>query len=125
MRLPGYLIAFVLTLLLCSTTPVGTGAGVHQFDLLHPLFSHVHLINGRLMTHEQMAAEMEAPAPLAPGVALGASGGAGSDDAGIGISPTLPAYAPLMVLDAAAEWNAFDVLAPAGREDGPPDPPPL
>src|SRR5438045_6357708 len=57
MRLPGYLIAFVLVLLLASTTPVGTGSGAHQFDLLHPLFSHVHVVDGRVVTHEQQLAE--------------------------------------------------------------------
>src|SRR5579864_7654760 len=60
MRLPGYLIAFILGLLLATTTPVGTGAGLHQFDLLHPLFSHVHLVNGRIVTHEQLAWESSA-----------------------------------------------------------------
>ena len=64
MRLPGYLIAFVLMLLLAATTPVGTGTGLHQFDLLHPLFSHVHVVNGRVMSHEQMAFEaLGTPAP--------------------------------------------------------------
>ncbi|HEY1292616.1 MAG TPA: hypothetical protein VGJ60_05930 [Chloroflexota bacterium] len=125
MRLPGYLIVFVMTLLLASTTPVGTGAGLHQFDLLHPLFSHLHVFNGRLMTHEQLEVEMAgAPAPAA-GVSVGAGGGAGSDGAGVGISPTLPMPARLITVVLPARWQTFDVVAPAGREDSPPDPPPL
>jgi hypothetical protein len=125
MRLPGYLIAFVLTLLLASTTPIGTGAGLHQFDLLHPLFAHVHLVNGRLMTHEQMAAEMAAPTPPAPGVAFGAGGGAGSDDGGVGISPTLPSGASFVTWTTAMGWELLDLQVPTGREEPPPDPPPL
>jgi len=125
-RLPGYLIAFVLTLLLAVTTPVGTGAGVHQFDLLHPLFSHLHLVNGRLMTHEQMAAELAAPTtPVVHDVAFGAGGGAGSDDAGVGVSPPVPLQAPLVMRVFVAHWDFGDVAAPMGREEAPPDPPPV
>jgi hypothetical protein len=124
MRLPGYLIAFVLTLLLASTTPVGTGAGSHQFDLLHPLFSHLHVVNGRLMTHEQMEAAMDLDSsPRAPGVALG-SGGAGSDDGGVGISPTLPAPATFVTALSHNRSESSETVAPVGRDDPPPDPPP-
>jgi hypothetical protein len=52
--LPGYTIALLLAVLLVGTTPVGTGVGIHQFDLVHPLFAHVHLVNGRVVTHDQM-----------------------------------------------------------------------
>jgi hypothetical protein len=125
MRLPGYLIAFILTLLLASTTPAGTGAGVHQFDLLHPLFNHMHLINGRLMTHEQMAAEMAAPTAPLKGVAFGAGDGSGSDEGGVGLSPTLPSTAPLVIWSAPAGWQVVDGRVPSGRQEAPPDPPPL
>jgi hypothetical protein len=125
MRLPGYLTAFVLTVLLASTTPVGTGAGVHQYDLLHPLFSHMHVFNGRLMTHEQMEVEMAASPAPAPGVAFGSGGGAGSDDGSIGISPTLPNPPAWFAWPGAAAWDLLDLGAPAGREVPPPDPPPL
>jgi len=125
MRLPGYLIAFVMTLLLASTTPVGTGAGLHQFDLLHPLFSHLHVFNGRLMTHEQLAAAMADTSPPGPGVSVGSGGGAGSDDAGIGISPTLPLPAPFRMMISPVGWAALDHMAPEGRDEPPPDPPPL
>jgi hypothetical protein len=125
MRLPGYLIAFVLTVLLASTTPVGTGAGLHEFDLLHPLFSHLHMVNGRLVTHQQLELEMAgSPAP-APGISVGSGGGAGSDGAGVGVSPTLPAPARLIAVVLPVRWECFDVVAPAGREYAPPDPPPL
>ncbi|HEY2596278.1 MAG TPA: hypothetical protein VGK33_20490 [Chloroflexota bacterium] len=124
MRLPGYLIAFALALLLASTTPVGTGSGVHQFDLLHPLFNHMHLVNGRLMTHEQMDAAMAAPTAPVGGVALG-SGGAGSDEGGVGVSPTLPSGVTLTVWSVATRWDLVDEQTPVGREEPPPVPPPL
>jgi hypothetical protein len=125
MRLPGYLVAFILTLLLAGTTPVGTGAGVHQFDLLHPVFGHVHMINGRVVTHEQLAIEMAAPTAPLPGVAFGSGGGAGSDEGGIGVSPTLPNPLPFVTRPAATESSLADIRTPAGRRDAPPDPPPL
>lgn len=124
MRLPGYVIAFALGVLLATTTPVGTGAGVHQFDLLHPLFSHVHLINGRLVTHEELAREAKAQ-PVSPGVNLGAADGASAVDGGIGLSPSLPtdrlygaALTPFFALRS-------ERPAPRGRTEAPPDPPPL
>src|SRR5262249_11278018 len=126
--LPGYLIAFVLAILLASTTPTGTGAGVHQFDLLHPLFSHVHLINGRIVTHEQMLQFADsAPAPIAaPGTtALGAGQGAGAADGGLGVSPTVPGQTISIVWDSPTVWKWLDAVMPNGVEEAPPDPPPL
>ena len=125
MRLPGYLIAFVLVLLLAATTPVGTGAGVHQFDMLHPLFSHVHVVNGRVVSHEQMAFEALGMTTPAPGVAVGSGGGAGTDDLGVGVSPTLPLAAPLLVWISRASWEPIELVPPASRNEPPPDPPPL
>ena len=124
MRLPGYLIAFVLTLLLAVTTPVGTGAGVHQFDLLHPLFSHVHLVNGRILTHEQMAQQSRAQ-PVRPGVNLGSDTSASTADGGPGISPTVPSADFLTAALTPFKRILLDPVRPRGREDAPPDPPPL
>jgi hypothetical protein len=126
MRLPGYLIAFVLVLLLAATTPVGTGAGVHQFDMLHPLFSHVHVVKGRVVSHEQMAFEALGATPPAQGVAVGAGGGgAGTDDLGGGVSPMLPLHSMPHVGVMHAWWDPVDVNPPTGRMVPPPDPPPL
>lgn len=125
MRLHGYLIAFVLTLLLAVTTPVGTGAGVHQLDVLHPVFSHMHVINGRVVTHEQLAAEMAAPSAPLPGVAFGSGGGAGSDEGGIGISPTLPNLLGCVPPATPTGWTCTDIRPPVGCEEAPPVPPPL
>jgi hypothetical protein len=127
MRLPGYLIAFVLVVLLASTTPVGTGSGAHQFDLLHPLFSHVHVVNGRVVSHEEQLAEQSSNPQRPPSSApsFGAGSGGASGDAGIGLTPTVPTeyVAPM--------WNlptlgiSTELHVPRGRKEAPPDPPPL
>jgi hypothetical protein len=126
-----YAVGFVLTVLLVSTTPVGTGGTAHQFDLLHPLFSHVHIVNGRVMTHEQMAdqrtAARSAPAqPADPrGPTLGSGSGSAPDGAGLGATPTVPMPAFYALVPAAVVWPVFDGRLPRGREEAPPDPPPL
>jgi hypothetical protein len=124
MRLPGYVIVFVLALLLASTSPVGTGAGVHQFDLLHPLFSHVHLVNGRLLSHEQMASVSH---EQTPNNALGISVGNGgtSDEAGIGLSPDIPTHLAAGIPPIRGMWASAKSRIPRGRIEAPPDPPPL
>jgi len=128
MRLPGYLVGFVLVLLLAITTPVGTGSGVHQFDLLHPLFSHVHVVNGRVVTHEQQLAQEptdnteRAPSGIP---ALGAGGGAASGDGGIGVTPIVPAQSVALVWSLPRLSASTDLPVPPGREEAPPDPPPL
>jgi len=121
MRLPGVLVAFVLVVLLASTTPIGTGAGAHQFDLLHPLFSHVHLINGRILTHEQTA--QQSPTRPMHGMALG-TGGASGDDGGLGVSPTVPGPTQLSLELLPMDRVTLELLAPSGRHEAPPDPPP-
>jgi hypothetical protein len=124
-------IAFLLTLLLASTTPIGTGSGTHQFDLLHPLFTHMHLVNGRLLTHEQMeqealngAATVGMPLPTR-GPSLGAGSAGAPDGGGLGLSPTLPISPSTTVWDAPAGWVTGEVRLPDGRQEAPPVPPPL
>jgi hypothetical protein len=126
--LPGYVTVFVLALLLVSTTPIGTGAGVHQFDLVHPLFAHVHLVNGRLLTHEQLEQVNSAPAPATRsatgGPAIGANSGMEPVDGGVGWSPTLPFQVTSRLPGAAWAWLTTEPRLPAGRVEAPPDPPP-
>jgi hypothetical protein len=124
MRLPGYVIAFALGILLATTTPIGTGTGVHQFDLLHPLFSHVHLINGRVVTHQQLE-NAALTQPIRPGVNLGADDGASAAEGGLGVSPTLPAGALFSAVFASSMAAIDDYVVPSGRTEAPPDPPPL
>jgi hypothetical protein len=124
--LPGYPIAFVLALLLICTTPVGTGAGIHQFDLVHPLFSHVHIVNGRALTHEQMQ-QPTAASTSAPSTRPAFSVGSGLNllDGGLGLSPTAVPLEPLSLVHVWPEVPmSADVRLPSGRRDSPPDPPP-
>jgi hypothetical protein len=126
--LPGYILVFVLALLLVSTTPIGTGAGVHQFDLVHPLFAHVHLVNGRLLTHEQLEQMSSASTPATTsatgGPAIGANSGMDPVDSGVGWSPTLLFQVASRSPDAPWAWLTTEPRLPAGRVEAPPDPPP-
>ena len=125
-----YALGFVLTVLLVSTTPVGTGGTAHQFDLLHPLFSHVHIVNGRVLTHEQLA-QPEAGAWRAPvqlvhsSPTLGSGSGSAPDGGGLGATPVVPLSYVAMPLVPPYAWPASDAGVPRGREEAPPDPPPL
>jgi hypothetical protein len=128
MRLPGSLIAFVLVVLLASTTPVGTGSGAHQFDLLHPLFSHVHVVNGRVVTHEEQLAEQSSGhTGRGPSSApsFGAGSGGAAVDAGIGLTPTVPTDDVAPVWNLATLGSSTELHIPRGRKEAPPDPPPL
>jgi hypothetical protein len=125
-RLPGYLIAFVLTVLLVSTTPIGTGSGVHQLDLVHPLFEHVHIVNGRVLTHDQLdAGQGNQPAQANNGPAFGAGSASNATDGGLGLTPTVPLHTIMPSPVLAESSFATDLLQPAGRREAPPDPPPL
>jgi hypothetical protein len=121
MRLPGYSIAFLLAVLLVGTTPVGTGTGVHQLDLIHPLFSHVHIVDGRVVTHEDLAQGLAKRPTAAPSFGAGGS----AESSGMGVSPTLPvqAIAPHQMLP--TSWQIEDLDLPPSLEEAPPDPPPL
>ncbi|HYY89743.1 MAG TPA: hypothetical protein VFA49_13170 [Chloroflexota bacterium] len=102
---------FLVALLVVLTTPVGTGHGVHQADLLHPLLPHNHLVDGHIIRGESPT----------PGPALGS----GTDvAAGPALSPTLPLPPRIALVSLPAERVATDVRAPDGRVEAPPDPPP-
>jgi hypothetical protein len=124
----GPLVAFVLAMLLVSTTPVGTGGGVHQFSLVHPLFSHLHLYAGQILTHEQLEQAVAAtggearPGPAGP--ALGAGSPGVTLDAGLALSPILPMPPAAAVVGARARSYDSDDDVPGGRVEAPPDPPP-
>jgi hypothetical protein len=125
--LPGFTIACVLVLLLIGTTPTGTGAGVHQFDLVHPLFSHVHIVNGQVLSHDQMIqqAGSVSSTSTSAGPGLGAGAGASQTLDGLGISPLLPAHAVHLMTPLLSSRMAVSVRLPTGRmRDTPPDPPP-
>ena len=119
------LFGLLLVVLLVCTTPVGTGSGAHQFHLVHPLFAHVHVINGRIVTHEQMqVADTPVRQPSA-GQGLGAAAGANAADADMGLIATDLPFGALDVPDgwdsASTEWQ---IRLPLDRKEAPPDPPP-
>lgn len=125
--LPGFSLPLVLALLLIGTTPTGTGVGLHMFDLVHPLFAHVHIVNGHVLTHDQVAqaAPVGAPTRTSPGPALGAGSGTTQSSLGLGISPVMPMQAVGPVLGLRSPRLATMLRTPAGRiQDTPPDPPP-
>jgi hypothetical protein len=118
------LLSPLLVLLLMVTTPVGTGSGVHQGDLLHPLLPHVHLVNGKIVAHDQSLEQVQQEPVAHAGPAIGAGAGAEPIEVGLALSPTLP-LATLAIAAADPDWRVvFDLTAPRGRVDTPPDPPP-
>jgi hypothetical protein len=123
--LPGYSLVLLLAVVLIGTTPMGTGAGVHQLDLLHPLFSHVHVVNGRMLTHEQMQRGDIGAQRVSTGPALGAASGSNVADGDLGVVGT---DRPVQLLVALRTWSMrrADWLAavPLDRLEAPPDPPP-
>jgi hypothetical protein len=124
--LPSFSIALLLALLLIGTTPIGTGNGAHQFDLVHPLFAHVHIVNGQVLTHDQVPqTAVVAATRTLPGPALGAGSGGNQSPGGLGISPILPTHALGLVSGLRMPRLAVTLRPPAGRmQDTPPDPPP-
>jgi hypothetical protein len=125
--LPPMVLILVLAALLVVTTPVGTGQGVHQSELLHPLLPHLHLVGGRLVTHDQLAADQASAhaAPLSPaGPALGAGSAADAAGLGLAISPTVPDASVAFALSSVARLNRSAATLPTEFRDPPQDPPP-
>jgi hypothetical protein len=118
----GTFIPPLLVALLVVTTPLGTGDGVHQADLLHPLLPHVHLINGRMVTHQAQAGPDTGVQTAGPAI----GGGTGSDvvSAGLGLSPTVPALPAAVLASQHGTRVAVELSMPTGRVEAPPDPPP-
>jgi hypothetical protein len=119
---PATLVAFLLLLMLAVTTPTGTGNGVHDSMLLHPLFSHTHVIDGRVVSHEQLAFN-PSQIPI-KGLAIGAGAGATAVADGLAISPTLPWQEATELTQLTATYAPIDVMMPSGTTTQPPDPPP-
>jgi hypothetical protein len=121
--LAGVLLVYAISMLLASTSPVGTGQGVHQFQLVDEVLPHVHLVNGQRL---EVGGAQPAPATASPqaGPALGAAAGA----AGV-VAPgvvLLPSIAPLVVARPAGQrLLAADAEPPIARTEVPPVPPPL
>jgi hypothetical protein len=119
---PATLVAFVLLLMLSVTTPTGTGNSVHDSVLLHPLFSHTHLVGGRLVTHDQLASAT-ASAPV-HGPAIGSEAGAAAAAAGPAMSPTVPLQDLRLGTVQIFRFPLTESMPPRGLVTAPPDPPP-
>jgi hypothetical protein len=125
-------VACVLAALLAVTTPVGTGHGVHQDDLLHPIFPHLHLVNGRVVidgdgesaTASVGATRVQAPSQPPAGPALGSGTGADAASLGMAISPTVPQFALLPLLTQLGRLDLSRVAPPSDFLKLPEDPPP-
>ena len=126
-------LACVLSGLLIVTTPIGTGHGVHQGELLHLAVPHLHFVDGHLVTHEEAEQAAAASATAAhearsrrpqAGPALGAGSGAEAVSLGLAITPILPKYAVLPPSHAFGPLHVRRSVPPRGVLDSPPDPPP-
>lgn len=112
-------------MLLALTTPVGTGEGVHQADLLHPLLPHLHLVNGRVVLNETLATARTSRAePTTAGPALGSGTGDDAASLGLALSPTVPLPPEAVPAGQRISRVSVDLVAPTGRVEAPPDPPP-
>src|ERR671932_549648 len=92
--LAGVLLIYALSVLLASSSPVGTGQGVHQFQLVDEVLPHVHIVNGQRIEVGGAQPDHTTSSPQA-GPALGAAAGAASAVAPGVVLP--PSIAPLVV----------------------------
>ena len=128
--LAGQLLVPLLATLLVLTTPVGTGQGVHENELLHPVVPHVHLVDGRIASNEQLAAARAAAAADSVtsqppgGPALGAGNGADAPGLGLALGPTLLANAISIAAASPDRLHASESVLPTEFRDPPQDPPP-
>ena len=126
-------LACVLSGLLIATTPIGTGHGVHQGELLHLVLPHLHFVGGHLVTHEEAELAAAASATAAheaisrqpqAGPALGAGSAADAPGLGLAMTPTLPKYAMFLPSHASGRLHVRRSAPLRGVVDSPPDPPP-
>jgi hypothetical protein len=128
--LTGQLVAPMLATLLVLTTPVGTGQGIHENELLHPVFGHVHLIDGQIVSDEQLTAARAASNPDGVtsrpirGPALGSGSAADASGLGVAIGPTLPMIGVLIASPLEGRLLVSEGAAPTEFRDPPQDPPP-
>jgi hypothetical protein len=110
--------------LLSVTTPTGTGDGVHSAMLLHPLFAHTHLINGRIVSHQSSEqASIDQSAQPSTGPAIGAEAGAAAS-AGVALSPTVPVQDFTIHIGQLSRLTTSPSVQPASHSEAPPEKPP-
>jgi hypothetical protein len=121
--LSSLLLAYVLSMLLIGTSPLGTGQGAHVGQLLDALIPHVHLIGGRVVSAD--AATPQSVSVQERGPTIGAGAGTVAAGIGLALTPPLPLIGQILPVQGGAPYHATasDRL-PAGWADAPPDPPP-
>jgi len=118
----GQLVVQLLAALLVLTTPIGTGEGPHQSELLHPVLPHVHTINGQIVSDRQLRAERVAAEPLRAateptgGTALGAGTGAEAAGLGIALGPTMPAIDDALRASNESDSQVLDAASVLSRQ---------
>jgi len=126
----GQLVVQLLVALMVLTTPIGTGEGVHQAELLHPILPHVHTINGQIVSDQQLAldrvTQVAAASTSQPisGTSLGAGSGADAAGLGIALGPTLPAVEPVHAGSPESRLAIVDSAVLSEFLAEPQDPPP-
>ncbi len=116
--------------MLVVTTPLGTGDSVHQDELLHPVFPHVHLIDGHIVSDYELAdAAAEAETHLPPSrppqrLRLGAGSGADAAGFGLGLVPALPVMGLVLITAPGGRLAAVESRRPSEFRASPEDPPP-
>jgi hypothetical protein len=126
----GQFLVPVLATLLVVTTPIGTGQGIHASQLLHPIFAHLHVIHGRIVSDEQLAAARASAvadrviADAQAGPALDTGNGADAPGVGIAVGPTLPLLVMRIVTGPDGRLPGSVSRVPEEFLDAPEDPPP-
>src|SRR5436309_1097881 len=114
------LLLYVLAFLLVGTSPVGTGQGTHQNQLLDSLIPHVHFLDGQRI--EPGAKPTLLVAEERPGSpTVGAGAGAAGASAGLSLSPPVPSIDMLLPPSGDVyELTRFEAIPPNGRTEVPP-----
>jgi hypothetical protein len=118
--LPLLILVELLSVLLVTTSPVGTGSGVHHDQLLDALVPHVHLVAGRIIESDSFQPALEPT----NGPVLGAAAGASAGSVGAGWLPALAIVLLLPPRPLVRRLRPAHQLAPAAHFEAPPDPPP-
>jgi hypothetical protein len=116
----GASLVYLLVVLLCVTTPVGTGQGVHHDQLVDLILPH---------THYHAVTPDGPPQPLSHDrssqTSVGADSGADGGGLGLGLTPTLPlGPRALQPIASPRRWVSDVQLLPGAWFEAPPDPPP-
>jgi hypothetical protein len=115
-------LVYVLAVLLASTSPIGSGQGVHRDQLVDLLVPHTHYVNSGLNAGQVPRA---VPSDPSPAPTVGASAGVSGTSLSIVLTLPVPDWATLTVDAIPTRLEPLgQERAPNGWHDPPPDPPP-